>query len=172
MISKRMVVASAVSCGFVGVLAAASPAAPQKAPAVKLKDVDGKAVQVDYKAHKLTLVNFWATWCVPCREEMPQIARLVEAHKARGLHAYGIALESGKPEDVKRFLEKNPDIRANYPILIGDDDVVEKFDGVEVVPTTFLIDPSGAIVKRYVGVTPDFFDKVGRDIHAILPPAA
>ena len=175
MSANRMAVASIVILAIVGVAAAAAgpPAGtPPKAPSVKLKDLDGRAVQIDYKAHKLTLVNFWATWCVPCREEMPQIARLVEANKAQGLQAFGIALESGKPDEVKRFLKQNPDIRVNYPILIGDDEVAVKFSGVEVVPTTLLIDSTGAIVKRYEGVTSDFFDRVGRDIRAILKPAA
>lgn len=173
--SNRMTALRAVvMLGVLGIVAApagAALAAP-KAPAVALKDVDGRTIQIDYKAHRLTLVNFWATWCLPCREEMPQIARLVAAHGGRGLQTFGIAMESGKAAEVKRFLKENPDLRVNYPILIGDDKAAARFGNVEVVPTTFLIDASGTIVRKYEGVTPDFFEKVGRDIRTSLAPAA
>ena len=138
------------------------------APALTLADLKGSKVNVDYRAGKLTLVNFWAVWCGPCREEMPHIARLFGKYGKQGFQAVGIAVQSGEPSDVKEFLEQNKDYGINYPILMGVDETLTRFGDVQAVPTTFLIDPTGKVVRRFIGVTPGFAVKLEDEISKAL----
>jgi len=140
----------------------AAPASPLSG--LMLKALDGGKVKFDYDAHRLTLVNFWATWCMPCREEMPQISKLVDKYGARGFRAIGIAMESGGGDEVKAFLGENPALGVNYPIFVGDEQTAGRFGDIVAVPTTILIDSEGKVVRMFVGVNPDFFDKVGAEI--------
>lgn len=146
-----------------------------KAPEVTLPDLNGGKVTLNYKSARVTLVNFWAVWCFPCREEMPQITRLMEKYGKQGLKAYGIALDSGSPADVKEFLEGHKELKVSYPILLGEDDTAFQFGDIMAVPTTFLVDPAGKVLKTYVGVHSRFFEEVGAEIDkqiaAAAPPA-
>jgi len=151
---------------LLGVMLAAPATAAEirRAPEISLRDLNGTKVKLDYGSSRLTLVNFWATWCLPCREEMPLIAKLVEAHRGNGLRAVGVAMESGGAAGVRKFLGQNRDLGVNYDILLGNDGVQEKFGGFESVPTTLLIDSSGVILKTYVGITSNFERIVGEEI--------
>ncbi len=160
------------SVGFVVILsslllvaASSLPAAPESPlSGLMLKGLDGGKVKFDYGANRLTLVNFWATWCMPCREEMPQISKLVDTYGNKGFRAIGIAMESGGAKDVKGFLEENPTLGANYPIFVGDQETADRFGDIEAVPTSILIDSEGKVVRMFVGVNPDFLGKVGAEI--------
>lgn len=144
----------------------------EKAPQVVLKDVSGKDFRLEYGGHGLTLVNFWAVWCLPCREEMPQIARLTKKYKGKGFRAIGVALESGDAADVKSFLEKNAAWGVDYPILMGNGETAGRFGSVSVVPTTYLIDSKGKVVGTFVGITSDFSAKIEARIEKHLHSAA
>jgi thiol-disulfide isomerase/thioredoxin len=139
-----------------------------QAPELVLKDPKGAPFKLEYKSSKLTLVNFWAVWCVPCREEMPQIAKLAEKYGPMGFRSIGIAMESGGVAEVKSFLDENRSLGINYPILVGDDVAAEKFGDIQVVPTTYLIDSNGKIVAKYLGVTTNFLNQVGGQIRKYL----
>ena len=163
----------AMACAALIVLIATSaPRAAEltRAPDVTLIDLKGAKVQIDYRGGKLTLVNFWAVWCGPCREEMPRIAKLVEKYGKQGFQAVGIAVQSGESADVKAFLDENKDFGINYPILMGDDGTLLRFGDVQAVPTTFLIDPTGKVVRRFLGVTPGFSIKLEDEIKKTLAP--
>ncbi|HZI93413.1 MAG TPA: TlpA disulfide reductase family protein [Patescibacteria group bacterium] len=140
------------------------------APDLTLSDLKGSKVKVDYRAGKLTLVNFWAVWCGPCREEMPHIARLFGKYSSQGFQAVGVAVQSGESSDVKEFLEQNKDYGINYPILMGVDETLERFGDVQAVPTTYLIDPTGKVLKRFIGVTPGFAVKLEDEISKAIGP--
>ena len=141
------------------------------APDVALTDLHGASTRIDYKGAKVTLVNFWATWCGPCREEMPMIAKLFLHHGPSGLKAVGIAVESGGPDQVLKFLKANRAFGINYLILLGGDESLEKFGDVATVPTTFLFDSNGKVIKRYNGVTSNFYEKVSAEIGKHLATA-
>jgi len=143
-----------------------------RAPEITLKDLYGKDVAIAYAGHAATLVNFWAVWCIPCHDEMPQIADLVDANRDRGFRAVGIVVESGDAAKVRSFLAETPELGVNYPIVMGDESVLAKFGGVEVIPTTFLVDSGGNIFRTYLGVNPGFREEVGADIAALLKSAA
>jgi len=156
-----------------GLLAAPSVAAEEfsRAPNIEMISIWGQKTRIDYKSARVTLVNFWATWCGPCREEMPMIAKLFKRLGPQGLQAVGIAVESGGPEEVKKFFSK---IRfgLNYEILIGGDDALAGFGDVGTVPTTYLFDSSGRLLKTYTGVIANFQRKVEDEIEKHLAAAA
>ena len=142
------------------------------APDIALTDLHGAPARIDYKSAKVTLVNFWATWCGPCREEMPMIAKLFMHHGPSGFKAVGIAVESGGRDQVLKSLKANNGFGINYLVLLGSDESLEKFGDVATVPTTFLFYSDGKVIKRYDGVTSNFYERVSAEIGKHLAPAA
>ncbi|HEY5552065.1 MAG TPA: TlpA disulfide reductase family protein [Opitutaceae bacterium] len=126
-------------------LAAAEGAA---APAWKLKDVDGNVVSSESLAGKVVVVDFWATWCPPCREEIPGYIKMQKKHGNSGLVIIGISLDAKGPAVVKPFMEK---FGMNYIVVMGDDAVADAFGGVEAIPTTFVIGRDGRIAYKKIG---------------------
>lgn len=118
------------------------------APAWTLKDLDGKPVSFSQFKGKVVVVDFWATWCPPCRAEIPGYIEMVRKHGKDGLVIVGISLDQGGPGVVKPFAAKTG---INYQLVMGDEAVVAAFGGVEGIPTTFLIDRAGMIRDRKVG---------------------
>jgi thiol-disulfide isomerase/thioredoxin len=118
------------------------------APAWQLKDLNGAVVSSDRFKGKVVVVDFWATWCPPCRAEIPGYIELARKHGKDGLVIVGISLDQAGPEVVKAFATK---MGINYEMVMGDDAVVAAFGGVEGIPTTFLIDRTGQIRDRKVG---------------------
>jgi thiol-disulfide isomerase/thioredoxin len=118
------------------------------APAWQLKDVNGAPVSFEQFKGKVVVVDFWATWCPPCRAEIPGYVEMVRKHGPEGLVIVGISLDQAGPDVVKTFAAK---MGINYPLVMGDEAVVAAFGGVEGIPTTFLIDRQGQIRDRKVG---------------------
>ncbi|MFH0989485.1 MAG: TlpA disulfide reductase family protein [bacterium] len=126
------------------VLAQSKPMAPD----FSLKTSDGKVIQLDQYKGKVVVVNFWATWCPPCRQEIPGFLKVYKSYRSKGLEIIGIALDQEGWEVVTPFVKKQ---KLTYPVVIGTQDVVRKFGGIQSIPTTFLVDKSGTVVKRQVG---------------------
>jgi thiol-disulfide isomerase/thioredoxin len=121
------------------------------APAWSLKDVSGKVVSSAQFAGKVVVVDFWATWCGPCREEIPGYIALQKKYGADKLAIVGVSLDQAGPEVVKAFIAKHG---VNYTMVMGDDAAVALFGGVEAIPTTFLIDRTGQLRDKKVGSMP------------------
>jgi len=119
------------------------------APAWQLKDLSAAVVSFEQFKGKVVVVDFWATWCPPCREEIPGYIALARKYGKDGLVIVGISLDQAGPDVVKAFAAKTG---INYPLVMGDDSVVAAFGGVEGIPTTFLIDRAGQIRDRKVGL--------------------
>ena len=119
------------------------------APGFTLVDMNGRSVSLaDFKG-KVVILDFWATWCPPCKREIPDFIKLQSEYGSKGLQIVGIALD--QPNKVQAFVKDNG---MNYPILLGTNEVAANYGGVEAIPTTFVIDKSGKIVTKYEGFRP------------------
>ena len=118
------------------------------APDFTLKDVDGRPFNFSATRGKVVILDFWATWCPPCRMEIPHFQALYEKYRTSGLVVVGVALDRGGAEAVKPFIEEQG---VTYPILIGDQAVTVSYGGIRGIPTTFMIGRDGRIAGKVVG---------------------
>jgi thiol-disulfide isomerase/thioredoxin len=124
---------------------------PAFATGFTLSDSLGKTHQLsDYKG-KWVLVNFWATWCLPCVKEIPDFSALYDAHKGRDLMVLGVAIDFDNPKEVITYARK---LSMSYPLILGDDKTIDQFDRVVGLPTSYLYDPKGSLVLKKVGTLP------------------
>jgi peroxiredoxin len=119
------------------------------APEFTLKDLTGNEVNLSDYRGKVVVLNFWATWCPPCRKEIPDFNELQKQYGDRGLQFIGIALDERGAEVVKKWVAQNP---VDYPVLIGDQSVRKSYGDMAVIPVTILIDRQGNIRTKYIGL--------------------
>jgi peroxiredoxin len=135
------------------------------APDFTLKDADGRAVRLSDYRGKVVLLNFWATWCGPCKIEIPWFMEFEQEHKDRGFAVLGVSMDEDGWDAVRPFLAQ---LRVNYRTLLGTDLVAQQFGGVDALPTTFVIDREGRIAATHVGLVGR--SEYERDIQALLAP--
>jgi thiol-disulfide isomerase/thioredoxin len=119
------------------------------APDFTLQTLDGKNVSLSSFRGKGVLLNFWATWCGPCKIEMPWFVELQKEYGSQGLQIVGVAMDDSSPQDIQTFVKE---MGVNYPVLLGKEAVGQAYGGVDVLPTTFFIDRDGKIVAREFGL--------------------
>ncbi|PYT07184.1 MAG: hypothetical protein DMF60_07650 [Acidobacteria bacterium] len=146
-----------------------TPAAPgselKALPALNLQDFDGRAISsADQFKGNIVVLDFWATWCVPCIAEIPILNRLQEKYGARGVKVVGVALASGEAKEVKPFVGRN---KMKYTVLMGDDDQVYDLN-VVAFPTTYLVTRDMKVFRRYIGAGPRKAAEVEADIERLL----
>ena len=143
----------------------ASPVKPVPAPSWKLKDVDGKVFSSEELKGKVVIIDFWATWCPPCRTEIPGYIQLQKKYAAEGLVIVGISVDTDGPEVVRKYMK---DVGINYQIVMADDQIQELFAPIQGYPTTLIIDRDGKIRDRKLGREPT--EQYEKRILAILRP--
>ena len=135
-----------------------------QAPDFTLKDLDNEDFSLSSLKGKVVLLDFWATWCYPCRVEIPHFIKLYDDYRSKGFEVVGIALDKDGASVVKPFAEKE---KINYIVVIGDADVANAYGGIRAIPTTFVIDRKGSIHSKYVGVPKDM-GVFERDVKKLL----
>jgi cytochrome c biogenesis protein CcmG/thiol:disulfide interchange protein DsbE len=130
----------------------ASPSSQIKgkpAPEFSLESLEGQTVHLADFRGKAVLLNFWATWCQPCKIEMPWLEQMQQQYGPEGLQIVGIAMDDASKEDIAKFTKE---MGVNYPILLGKESVGDAYGGVQFLPSTFFIDRNGKIVDRVFGL--------------------
>jgi thiol-disulfide isomerase/thioredoxin len=135
---------------------------PETAPPLEAQDIQGKPVNKANWAGKVVLVNFWATWCPPCREEIPELLELKKQYRDR-LEIVGISEDDDSPSKVLKFAQQQG---MTYPIVMYTPELVASYGGVPALPTSFLIDTQGRVVQKHTGLYP--IESYQEEIRALL----
>jgi len=134
------------------------------APAFSLMDLNGRKLALaDYKG-KVVLLDFWATWCGPCRIEIPAFVKLQERYRDQGLVVIGISMD----DDLEPVREFYRDFRMNYAVAMGDQKITQLYGGIFGLPTTFLIGRDGRIYAKHLGAADIFI--IEEEVKALLAP--
>ena len=125
------------------------PKAGTEAPDFALQSLDGKTVHLSDFRGKAVLLNFWATWCEPCKLEMPWFVELEKQYGPQGLEVVGVAMDDSGKDAIAKFAK---DMGVNYPVLLGNESVGDEYGGLEYLPTSFYIGRDGKVVQRVFGL--------------------
>jgi cytochrome c biogenesis protein CcmG/thiol:disulfide interchange protein DsbE len=138
------------------------PAKRNPAPDFTLRDAGGKPLKLSDYRGKVVLLNFWATWCPPCKAEIPWFIEFQKTYKDKGFTVIGVSLDEDGWDVVKPYLERS---RINYPVVVGDAQVEQHYGGLESLPTTFIIDREGRIADVHIGlVTKNIYEEQIRSL--------
>ena len=121
----------------------------QPAPEFALESLDGQTVHLSDFRGKAILLNFWATWCEPCKIEMPWFVDLQKQYGPDGFQVIGIAMDDASKEDIAKFAKQ---MGVNYPILIGKEAVGDSYGGLPFLPATFYIGRDGKVIDKIFGL--------------------
>ncbi len=153
---KKIVVIGVVVLLVVGWLVLRHPSSRQKnasalrpAPDFSLTDVSGHPVHLSDYRGKVVILDFWATWCEPCKQEIPHFIDLESKYSAQGLQILGISMDDSEPP-VRDFQKQ---FKINYPLVVGSAKLADQYGGILGLPITFVIDRNGQIVARHIGAT-------------------
>jgi len=135
------------------------------APSWELQDADGKTIHSSDFKGKVVVLDFWATWCPPCKAEIPGFIALQNEYGKKGLAVIGISVDEGGAAVVKEFAQK---IGMNYTVVLADEKTPQAFGGIEAIPTTFIIDREGRIVTKHLGFTEK--DEFEKELKPLLNP--
>jgi thiol-disulfide isomerase/thioredoxin len=125
--------------------------------------VDGKIVSSESFKGKVILVTFFATWCPPCRQEIPLLIQLHNEYGSKGFTVIGLSVDEGGAKVVSKLVKQ---AEINYPVLMADRATARAFGGIAGIPTSFLVNKKGHVVKKYPGFVPHSL--LARDIEAVL----
>ncbi len=128
-----------------------SQEAAQTAADFTLPTIQGGNLTLSTYKGSVVVLDFWASFCPPCREEIPELIQLYDAYKGRGVVIIGVSLDRISPEELKRFCDN---MNIDYPIVRGNDTVAAQYGGIRYIPTLFVLDRTMKITKKFIGYTP------------------
>ena len=138
------------------------------APDFALQSLDGSTVHLSDFRGRAVVLNFWATWCAPCKIEMPWFVELQKRYGPEGLQLVGVAMDDASPKDIAEFARQ---MGVNYPILVGKEAVGQEYGGIPFMPETFYIDRSGKIIENAFGLKSkgEIEDNMKKIIASVVP---
>ena len=157
MAAKRIVIWLIVLLCLVGLYVFSRHRTPQPKPAASgnlapdftVTDLDGRKLTLSDFKGKVVLLNFWATWCAPCRTEIPHFVEMQNKYGPQGFQVIGISMDdNAKP--VREFYQQ---YQLNYPVAVGDDKLAERFGGILGLPVNFILDREGRVHAKHLGAT-------------------
>jgi peroxiredoxin len=169
MIGSRLVVGAAIaliaSLLWFGLIRSTRPSKPRAgasdggkvgftvgeyAPDFELRSVNGSSFKLSALRGQPVVLNFWGTWCAPCKVEIPWLVQLDQTYRSQGVQIVGVAMESGGSEDITKFAEEHG---MKYSIVLGNSATADEYGGVRFMPQSFFISRDGRIVKETIGLT-------------------
>jgi peroxiredoxin len=130
-----------------------------------MKDIDGKAISLADMKGKVVFLNFWATWCPPCREEIPDFVAFYNQNRSRGVEIVGLSVDRLSPDELRSFVQKN---KMSYPVVLATKQIINAYEPGPYIPTTIVIDKQGRIRDKQVGglnkeTLTDWFQKLSAE---------
>lgn len=162
----RLAVWGAMFALLGGLLSSSAQAldAGAKAPEIGLKDLSGKTIDLASLAGKVVILDFWATWCAPCREEMPELQKFYKKYNAKGLEIVGISVDK-TPEGIKDFVSK---LKVTFPIVHDDGHKVADKYSPPRMPSSYIIDRKGVVRYVHGGYRAGDAEKFEKEIQELL----
>jgi len=161
---KKCFIYSLFSLWLAGALMAVSSDYP-RAPELSLKDLNGASISLADLKGKVVFLNFWATWCPPCREEIPDFVKFYEQNKSRGVEIVGLSVDRVSVTDLRLFVKK---FKMSYPVVFASQKIIRDFQLGPYIPVTIVIDKQGRIRDQQVGgvdekMLVDWFQKLSSE---------
>jgi peroxiredoxin len=175
-VTFRLIAAASILClagcrNYSSTVKAAVKAEGERKPApdFALKDADGKTVKLSDYRGKVVLLNFWATWCGPCKIEIPWFMDFEQTYKDKNFAVLGISLDEDGWEAVKPYIEQK---KINYRVVLGTEQIAQLYGEVDSLPTTFMIDREGRVAAVHIGLVgkSDYQHDIQDLISAPQPP--
>ncbi|RLC42708.1 MAG: hypothetical protein DRH51_00130 [Candidatus Coatesbacteria bacterium] len=138
-----------------------------KMPSFTITGIDGSKVTSEQFEGKVLIIDFWATWCKPCVFSIPHLIEIKDEYEGDDFDVLGISLDRG-PNAIEKVKEFASQLGINYTVAMGNQDVANAFGGIPAIPTMFLIDQDGNIVKKWVGFGPGTGEEISTEVEALL----
>jgi thiol-disulfide isomerase/thioredoxin len=161
---RRFLIPLLLAAPLLGAVAIKPEAARKRAPDFELKDRSGKAVKLSDYEGRVVLIDFWATWCAPCKSAMPWLNDLAAQNREKGFEVLGVSMDEDGWPKVLPFLDK---VKVGYPILMGNKRVAYLYGEVESLPLAFFVDRKGRVAAMHLGAASrKDFEKTVRELLA------